>query len=164
MEFEGMIARCRRLEERAAALYRTFAAGSREDPELCALWTALAREEVGHARSLTEAAARLRPIDAIRTRLDGWEAVLVDVEHRLDEAEHLAPGASRDAQLAVALDLEMSELEAVRVTLLSLTGQDDGAPRQGDHALRLADAAIRMSEDPHVRLQAALARARAIVK
>jgi rubrerythrin len=165
MQLESMIARCRRLEERAAGLYRGFAVGAREDPELCALWTALAREETQHARSLDAAQRRLRPGEAMRTQIDGWDEALTEVEHRLAEAERVEPGAPRHRQLAAALDLETSELDAVRLTLLGIAGEQDAAVHlQADHALRLAEAATRLTADPHVRLQAALVRARALLK
>jgi rubrerythrin len=58
MRLDGMLKRCERLELRAATLYRAFAAASRAESELCALWTTLAREEEDHARSIALAAAR----------------------------------------------------------------------------------------------------------
>src|SRR5262249_43371551 len=39
MRLDEMLDRCRRLEERASAIYRAYAASSRTDPVLCALWT-----------------------------------------------------------------------------------------------------------------------------
>ena len=45
MELESLLQRCGTLEERAAALYRGWAAGARDNPPVCNLWTALAREE-----------------------------------------------------------------------------------------------------------------------
>jgi rubrerythrin len=165
MLLDPMLVRCRRLEERAAALYRGFAAGAREDPELCALWTALAREETQHARSLESAQRRLEAGEATGTRVDGWDEALAEAERRLADAERVEPGAPRHRQLAAALDLETSELDSVRLTLLELAGEPDlTAHLQADHALRLAEAATRLTADPHVRLQAALVRARALLK
>ena len=43
-----MLDRCCGFEIRSAALYRNFAAGARDQPDLCALWTAMAREEDDH--------------------------------------------------------------------------------------------------------------------
>ena len=50
MRLDDMLDRCQRLEERAAALYRSYAASTRAEPSACALWTELAREEEEHAR------------------------------------------------------------------------------------------------------------------
>jgi len=160
MRLDEMLDRCRRLEERASAIYRAYAASSRTDPVLCALWTSLAREEAGHADGI--ALVQSRPASRSRslTRLDGWDEALVTVEERLTVAERLGPGATTNRQLSAALDLEMTELEALRHVLLAASGQAeiDAAP---EHAERLADAAVKLSDDPHIRLQAALLRARA---
>jgi len=71
MELDEMLDRCRRLEERAGAVYRSYAAATRADPALCALWTALAREEEEHARAIALARARLDPPAGWRTWLEG---------------------------------------------------------------------------------------------
>jgi hypothetical protein len=159
MRFDEMLDRCRRLEERASAVYRAYAASSRTDPVLCALWTSLAREEEGHADGIALVQSRPASRADSLTRLDGWTEALATVEQRLTVAEGLEPGATRNRQLSAALDLEMTELEALRHILLTASGQAeiDAAPA---HAERLADAAVRLSNDPHVRLQAALLRAR----
>src|SRR5262245_25385392 len=83
VELARMLDRCRGLEERAAALYRSFAAAARTKPALCALWTELARDEEEHARSLVRARAHVKPPESWRTRIDGWEEALADVEQRL---------------------------------------------------------------------------------
>jgi hypothetical protein len=43
VNLDDMLDRCCGLETRTAALYRSFAAAAREQPDLCALWTATAR-------------------------------------------------------------------------------------------------------------------------
>ena len=160
MQLDRMLDRCRRLEERAGAVYRSYAAASRADPALCALWTALAREEEEHARSIAVARSRLDPPERWLTQLEGWEEALAEVEQRLLAAEQLGPGATINLQLSAALDLEMTELEAFRHVLLAASNQPEvDAPSA--HAARLAEAAVTLSNDPHVRLQAALLRARA---
>jgi rubrerythrin len=160
MHLDPMLARCQWLEERAAAAYRSFAATARSTPSLCALWTALAREEEEHARSLVTASASLRlKGTAHQPRLDGWEPAMDEVERCLRTAEELGPGASTDRQLAAALDLEMTELEALRHALLA-AGEHPVVAEPTAHALRLAEAAGGFSNDPHVALQAALLRAR----
>jgi hypothetical protein len=160
VELDRMLERCRRLEERVGAVYRSFAASARADPPLCALWTALAREEAVHARSIASVLSSLDGATGWHTVIDGWEDAVAAVEERLRHAEELGPAATTANQLAVALEIELSELESLRQALLVASDrtEPDTSP---DHATRLADAAARMSDDPHVRLQAALLRARA---
>ena len=163
MELDEMLDRCRRLEERAGAVYRSYAAATRADPALCALWTALAREEEEHARAIALARARLDPPAGWRTWLEGWAEALAEVEQRLLAAEQLGPGATTNHQLSAALDLEMTELEALRHVLLAASDQPEiDAPSA--HAARLAEAAVTLSNDPQVRLQAALLSARSRLK
>jgi hypothetical protein len=161
MELDRMLDRCRTLEERAAALYRGYAAATRHAPPLCALWTELAREEEEHARSLAVARRDLEPVEGWRTDIRGWEEALGEIEARLATAEGVGAGGNPDRQLAAALDLEMTELEALRRLLLLVSHRAVREGPQAGHAERLADAATRLSEDPHVTLQAALLRARA---
>ena len=153
-----MLKRCERLEERAANVYRAYAAASRTDPALCAIWTELARDEEEHVRSLALGRGRLEPTSAWRTWLTGWDEALDDVEARLGSAEDAIAGTP-DAQLAAALELEMTELEALRHVVLAACREHDVSP-PSDHGVRLADAAERLSDDPQVRLQAALLKAR----
>ena len=162
MELEHLIGRCEGLEERAAALYRGWAARARENPQLCSLWTALAREEEEHARSLR--VARRSPAPASRGRVDvtGWEDAIAAVEERLITAEGLGEGASADHMLAAALELEMTELETMRRALVALAGRP--ARRGEDHAIGFAQEVTRMSNDPHVGLLADLLLAEAQVK
>jgi rubrerythrin len=155
MDLSRMVERCRGLEERAAALYRSWAAGARDRPDLSALWTRLARGEEEHARSL----AALRDAGAERTSLEGWEDALDEIEQCLGTADQLGTSAAPDRQLAAALDLEMTELDALRRTLLVAAGA--ALPPLEEHAEDLANTAVRHSTDPHVQLQAALLLARA---
>jgi len=163
LQLDRILDRCRALEERAAAVYRAFAARARSQPPLCALWTALAREEEDHARALAAAREHLEWTEGWGTRLSGWEEALGSVEERLAAAEQLDSGAGPDRQLAAALDLEMTELEPLRSLLLAASRQGE-AVDPSDHAVRLAEAATRYSDDPHVRLEAALLLARARLK
>ena len=163
MKLDETIDRCQRLEERAGALYRSYAAASRHDPALCALWTALAREEEAHARSIAVARAHLEPTAAWRIWIDGWEEALMDVEDRLADAEDLGPDTATDRKLSAALELEMTELEALRHVVLVACRAPDVEPPDA-HSLQLADAAERLSDDSQVRLQAALLRARTRLK
>lgn len=159
MDLDGMLTRAKRLEQRAAGVYRSYAAASRPDPAVCALWTSLAREEEEHAHSIDRARAHLEPTAGWRTWIDGWDQALAEVEERLATAEQLCSEATLAARLSAALELEMSELDAFRRVLLAACEAPD-ADGSIEHAVRLADAANRLSDDPQVRLQSALLRAR----
>lgn len=162
MELERLLQRCRSLEQRAAALYRGWAAGAREDPRLCSLWTGLAREEEEHARSLSVAFRSPAPSNRGCLDVAGWEDAIAAVEERLISAERLGEGSTADQMLAAALELEMTELETMRRALVALAGRPS---RNGDdHAAELAEQALRLSTDPHVGLLAALLRAETRVK
>ncbi len=152
------------LEERAASVYRGYAATMRAQPEACALWTEMAREEDEHARTITAARRHLDPVEGWRTRVDGWDEAIAEVETRLEAADRLTSGAGIDQQLLAALELEGSELEALRQALLTLGTASAPLPPAGDHVEHLARAAARLSTDPQVLLEAALLLARARLK
>jgi rubrerythrin len=160
MELEQLLDRCHGLERRAAALYRSFGAATRDDPKLCALWTELARQEEEHAASIERARTHLRVQGMSRTALDGWEETLAEVEERLAVGERLGGSATPARQFAAALDIEMTELDALRGVALA-AAHEPAPTEQEDHAERLARVAESLSQDPQVRLQAALLRARA---
>jgi rubrerythrin len=160
-ELAAMLARCQSLEERAALVYRAFAAVGAAKPELCALWTTLAREEDEHAKTLAMAQLRLAPGEGVRTHVEGWSEAMEEIEERLTVAGQQANGASTDRQLEAALQLEMTELESLRLALLAASDHGDPAPNDEAHAEHLAQAATRLSTDPQVRLLAALLLARA---
>lgn len=160
MRLFDFLDRSEALEERAAALYRAFAAARRDDPELAALWTALAADEDAHARSVREARSRLDSHDGALTAVGGCEAALNDIAQRLRRAEELGPDITSDRQLAVALELELSELEPLRRLGLEAS-QCPPLPRTEElHLRRLGHTALRRSHDDHVRLAAALLLAR----
>jgi rubrerythrin len=164
MQLERVLDRCHGLEARAAAVYRTFAAAARGDPVVCALWTDLAREEEQHARSIDAARSRLRRAGGTPTSIDGWEEALGVIEDRLLVAERLgASGATTAQQFAAALDVEMTEIEALRQVALAAADVPE-LEEQSGHAERLAEAAEALTDDPQVRLQAALLRARTRVQ
>ncbi len=160
MQLDAMLDRCRGLEERAATLYRNWAAAARGDMASCALWTALAREEEEHAKSLADARAHREATSGWRTRLDGWAPAIDDVERALSHAERLEPGAAPEEQLGAALELEMTELDAMRQALVTATGS--GSPGSVDaHADRLAEFAGRYPGAERLGVLAATLRARA---
>jgi len=162
MELERLLGRCRGLEERAGEVYRTWAARTRESPRLCSLWTALAREEEEHARSLR--VALRSPAPSSRSRLDvtGWEDAIAAVEERLIAAESLGEGTTVDHMLAAALELEMTELDTMRRALVGLAGRP--AHHGDDHAAGFAREAAKFTNDPHVGVLAALLLAETQVK
>lgn len=160
MRLTELLDRCLALEERAAALYRGFAATRREDAELAALWTDLAGDEDGHARSIREAQEEMTSQEAELIAVEGCAAAFADVGDRMWRAESLEPDAPPDRQLAAALDLELSELEALRRLALTASGQQRLAELDSSHLHRLAYTARRRANDAHVRLAAALLLAR----
>ena len=159
MQLERTLDTCQRLEERAAAVYRTFASCARSEPDLCALWTGLAREEEQHAASIAHARIQLAHALDPRISVDGWAEAIEEIEERLATAEHLGASATVAEQLAAALDLEMTEIETFRRTLLASARLPEPG-EQDSHAERLATAAEMLVDDPQVRLQVALLRAR----
>jgi hypothetical protein len=158
MRLADMLDRCRQLEERAAAVYRSFLTAQDHDHELAVLWTAMAADEDEHAASIVEAKSGLTSAERDAIAIDGCEAALASVAERLRRAESLGSNATGDSRLGAALDLELSELEAIRRVCL----QASGRPVSGEHShvRHLADMAMRRSRDEHVRLGAALLLAR----
>jgi rubrerythrin len=152
MELERLLERSRGMEDRAASLYRGWAANLRDEPGLCSLWTAMAREEEEHARSLRVALRSPAPANRGCIDVAGWEDAIAAVEERLIAAERLGEDATADHMLAAALELEMTELETMRRALAALAGRP--VRNDGDHAAELAYHATRLSRDPHVGLLA----------
>ncbi len=161
MRLLDLLERAEALEQRAAALYRGFAAARRDDPELAALWTAMASEEDEHARSIRTARARLTATDVETVSVEGCDAALADVAQRVRRAESLRADAAADRQFSAALDLELSELETMRQLTLDASHAPPIPGPEDIHVHRLAETALRRSRDEHVRLGAALLLARA---
>ncbi len=157
-----MLDRCCAFEIRSATLYRSFAAGARDQPELSALWTAMACDEDDHARILRDTRRHLPTSEAWVTHLpERWDEVVREIEEKLSEAERLAGSAGPDQQLAAALEFEMTEVEPLHHMLVAVSQRRPPRPVAENHTLRLADAAERFSAHPRVREQAARLRARA---
>jgi rubrerythrin len=162
MNVDDILDRCCDLETRSAALYRSFAAAARDQPDLCALWSAMAREEDDHNRMLNDVRRHVPTAEAWATQLSTrWDKVLREVEEKLSKAERLAGDAGTDKQLIAALELEMTEIEPLRQMVVAVGRRRPPRPIAEDHALRLADAAERLSAQPGVRQLTALLRARA---
>jgi hypothetical protein len=156
-----LLERAEALEQRAAALYRGFAAARRQDPELAALWTTMAADEDDHARSIREARHALAAIDVDTVSVEGCGEALAEIAQRLRHAEALRADAGPDRQFSAALDLELSELESMRQLMLQASHRLTVPAPEHEHLRRLADTAMRRSQDGHVRLGAALLLARA---
>jgi rubrerythrin len=165
MELERLLARCRAFEGRAAAVYRTFAARNRNDPEVCAMWTALARDEERHEQALARAASWIDTADGWHVNLDGWDEALDEIETRLSDAERPDRCGTLDQQLVAALSLERTEIDAIYERLLTLTrGRGDRTVEVAGHHERLLDVADRCGTDPAVALEVALLRARTALR
>src|SRR5262249_39628406 len=119
----------------------------------------LLADEEAHARSSREARRSLTPVDRAIV-VDGCEAALADVERRLAEAESLPPAAGQDRPLIAALNIELSEIEALRQLGIRAVGHLGVPDQDHTHLRRLADAARRRSDSDHVRLAVALLLAR----
>jgi rubrerythrin len=157
MDLANLIARCRAYEQRAAELYRAYAARTRSEPEACKLWTALARDEEEHARTLERAGRMLEPTDGWRVSLDGWDEALAEIDERMALAEDSRIGADFDRQLAAALGLERSEIDHLYHRLMRLSSVPIGD--REDHLERLLSVAERRT-DPAVQMQVGMLRAR----
>ena len=156
MRLIDLLDRCLTLENRAAAVYRTFGAVPGGEPQL---WAELAADEEAHARSIREARRSLAPDDR-GTAVDGCEAGLDDVERRLAEAENLPAAAGEDRRLIAALNIELSEIEVLRQLAIRAVAHPRVPDQDHTHLRRLADAARRRSGSDHVRLAVALLLAR----
>jgi rubrerythrin len=159
MQLDRLLCRCRGLEARAAAVYRTFAARTRDDPAICATWTALARDEDAHAHALARAESWLDAPRGWQTSLDGWNDELAEIERRLANAERPEIGADVERQLVAAIALERTELDTLYHRLLSLIPLRDRLHADG-HTGRLLALAAQHDHDPAVAMEAALLRAR----
>jgi rubrerythrin len=159
MELERILARCKSFEERAAAIYRTFAARTRREPEMCALWTGLARDEESHAKAIARAAGWLDPAQGWHTTLDGWEDDLEEIEERLAYAERPDIGADVDQQLIAAIALERTELDTLFHRLLALLPEHERPHGSEEHTAPLLAMAAQRGKNTQVVFEAALLRA-----
>lgn len=153
MRLDDLLDRSAALEERTARLYAGFAA--RTDDPLAPLWAEMAREEESHARAVRAARAHLEATAGWQTRVDGWNEALDTIESHLAQAEALGPNATSDQHLAAALALEATEIEPLRRVAIHASGaREADAHADEEHVARLTETALRVSEDPDVRLRA----------
>ena len=159
MKLAAILERSIAVERRAGGLYRRFASAPDARGGIRSVWLRLAAEEDEHAAALTLALATLDPAVGARSRVEGWDDALARAEEVLAEGERvLTP--SLDEQLALALDLERTEIDVLRRVLLELAGHvSDTGVATSRHALELADVASKHSGDARVRMREALIRA-----
>ena len=163
MDLDRLLVRCRALEGRAAGVYRTFASRTRNDPELCAMWTALARDEEKHAEAIARAAQCLDVSERWGTTLEGWDEELDEIETRLAHAERPDIGADVERQLVAALSLERTELDTLYHSLAKLMPLRE-MPHSEEHTKQLLAVAERYRTSPTVAMEAALLRARHVLQ
>ena len=163
MNLDRLLVRCRALEGRAAGVYRTFASRTRHDPELCAMWTALARDEETHAQAIARAGEWLDASQRWHTNLDGWDDELDEIEARLSYAERADIGADVERQLVAALALERTELDTLFHRLLALLPARE-RPHADEHTKALVAMAKRHSKSPAVAMEAALLQAHQLLR
>ena len=158
MRLTAILERCLAVERRAGALYRRFAEAS-SGHDLRAVWLRLAGEEDEHAAAIAIARATVDPAVGAQSHVDGWDEALLRAEGVLDQAER-ARVTSSDDQLALALELEGTEIDMLRHLVLQTSGQAcEAGAATSDHALELADVAARHSTDARVRLRETMVRA-----
>jgi rubrerythrin len=160
MTLGEVVAHCRSFEERAASVYRSYAARSRHDPDSCALWTALARDEESHAALLGRAGSWLDPATGWHTSVDGWDEALQEIGERLTEAERPEIGADVDRQIVAALALERTEIDTLFHRLLVLLPAAERPHDRDDHTAPLLALAARHAANRSVAFEAALLQAR----
>jgi rubrerythrin len=162
MDLDRLLTRCRGFEARAAATYRAYAARTRSRPEVCAMWTALARDEDAHEHTLARAASWLEKTNGWHTSLGGWDEALDEIDERLIEAERPDIGADVDRMLLAAIALERTEIDTLFHRLLGVLQVEGGladADAHLDHLLAMADA----STNAGVKFEAALLRAHRVL-
>jgi len=109
-----------KLEAQVGEIYITFAAAFAQNPELRALWSAMALEEGGHA-AIVQAVNKGLLSGAFRAKsfLLPFE-VLDSLATRVTEYQRQAEkGVSLDQALRITWELECSELEFMRELLIS---------------------------------------------
>lgn len=157
MELGRLLDQSLDLERRAERVYRRFAA-SCDAPELTALWEKMAAEEAEHASAVERSISHLPATKSWQTRVDGCDEAIADAKSQMAQAEQLS--ANPDLQLTAALHLELSEIDALRRLALAAADWPVEVHDDPAHLLRLANTAVRLSEDEHVHMLAALLQAR----
>ncbi len=155
------------IERTAAEIYDILAARSMRDDELQAFWSRMAADERTHARHLETYRAIVAAEDRGHPTLaEGFEDDLVELEGLVSEARARATVAdSSDDAFAIALDLELSELDTIYTTLLQsspLTRGDNAAGRRrsditSHHAALVGAIRSRSANEDHLTRAALIA-------
>jgi rubrerythrin len=172
MDITPVLDRCIAIERAAGEVYDLLARRCGPDPDLRSFWNAMADDERDHARNLSEWRALLAAEpSAPRPMAEGFEADVGALERLVTEARADAAAAeSEEEAFAVALKLEMSELDAIYMALLegspgarAADGERLAALQRheiGTHHLALARTVRRRSHDEQNLTRAALLAAR----
>jgi len=120
MDILPLLDRCIAMERTAGEIYTTLAGRTVGDSELQQFWTAMADDERRHASKLEtwrQLTAAQRPEE--RAVAEGFDEGVAEIEGLVararEEVEHVT---CADDGFAIALELEMSELDAIYTTLL----------------------------------------------
>ncbi len=116
----ALLDRCCRIELAAGELYEILAQRFAADPELVALWSAMAADEREHAGKLSTWRALLAATPAEhRPQASGFADDVADLERLLAESRVAAATVvDADDAFAIALGIEISEIDAIYTTLL----------------------------------------------
>ena len=161
MRLVALFRRCRALERRAAAVYHSFAGVTRDGPAFRTFWTSLSHEEEEHDHLLAFIQKVRSATDMNETTVSDCCEALDEVEIRMRAAEHVPTNATSDTMFSAALQLELSELDAVVGYALQAAGGVPSLAIRPDHAEGLARFALDHSQDPRVLLEARLVQVRA---
>jgi rubrerythrin len=120
MDILPLLDRCIAIERAVAEIYDAFAARTVSDSELRELWSALAQDERQHAGKLASWRELVVGEDAgHRTAAEGFEDAVREAEALLIAARERIPEVrTPDDAFAIALELEMSEIDAIYTALL----------------------------------------------
>ena len=120
MDILPLLDRCIAIERAAGEIYSTLARRTVGDSELQQFWTAMADDELRHAGKLEtwrKLSAAQPPEE--RAVAEGFEAGVAEIEELVAKAqEEVHHVSSTDDGFAIALELEMSELDSIYTTLL----------------------------------------------
>jgi hypothetical protein len=137
---EQIMGTCRQLELEAAALYRHFQ-NAAVDPELCALWETMYREESRHAQLIEELASRRGfTVPAVS------HEILMTLVERVESIRREADGAdlSEERMLSIAAALEFSEMDDLFGAICASAGVNPDAGRP-NHLAPLVEAVMARS-------------------
>lgn len=165
MKILTVLDRCIAIERGAGEVYEALAARCTGDSELRDFWRRMARDEQTHAHALETVRTRAALEDSEHpTIADGFDGVLVELEELLASARGAAERANtQEEAFAIALELELSEIDTVYKRLLDSLPRSEAAAvqdargRHGDaHHAALARTVRARSRDEKNLTRAAL--------